>query len=70
LALSILEGARAGEELGAFPFNEHPLAEGEEPATLILEQEDKIREILGNLWLKLHRGNPNPYLGAWGNLIV
>jgi len=56
LALSLIKGERAGEELEDLPSNEPLLAEVEEPSILILKQEDKVRENLGYLWWKLRQG--------------
>jgi hypothetical protein len=48
LAVSIVSVARAADdgELEDLPYNVHPLNHIEELATLILEQENEIREIL------------------------
>jgi hypothetical protein len=56
LALSLIKGERAGEELEDLPSNEHPLGEVVERSILILKKEDKVRENLEYLWWKLRQG--------------
>jgi hypothetical protein len=46
LAISIIGVAHAGDELEDLPYNVHPLDHVQQLATLILEQENKIRKDL------------------------
>lgn len=67
MAPSLIEGARAGEELEDLSYHEQFVTEVEELATLILEQEHRMRENLGDLWLKLRQGGiPINALGLEG----
>ena len=56
LAVSIIGVARDREELENLPYDVHPLDHLEELATLILVQQNKIRETLGDLELKMLKG--------------